>query len=175
MYRGRARPCQTPLPAEMTLGTCSSCANTAALLSTHSRSGRAKSNYLPCLEFFFFLPFRFISVAHIQRMSCAARPKQADKRSSVAFCSLIFLRCVSAEFLLPFSHSFSPKLCHDGGYPFCPKGEPPKTRRRCGPLRLHGHKRRAKNGLLSGGLSWCEQKHPSCYVTFNDLLGFRSS
>lgn len=39
LYCSGARRCQTLLPAEMTLGTRSSCANTAALLSTHSRSG----------------------------------------------------------------------------------------------------------------------------------------
>lgn len=108
----------------MTLGTRSSCANTAALLSTHSRSGWAKSNYSPCLE------FCFISVAHIQppspvHMSCAARLNKADKCTTVASLTSIFPLCEhSPACQLNFSafrSFFYPKLWRDSRYPFCLK------------------------------------------------------
>lgn len=103
-----ARQCQTLLPAEMTLGTRSSCANTAALLSTHLHSGWAKSNYLPCLEPLFS---SFISVVHIQlpsavHTSWTARPNKADKCATVG------------TFLLYFSHVNIPLLVSLISQPF---------------------------------------------------------
>lgn len=116
-----AERCQTLLPAEMTLGTRPSCANTAALLNTHSRLSWAKSNYLPCRE-------TFISVAHIQspsslRTSCAARLHEADKRPTVGSFSSVLLLCEHfTACQLNFSPScscFSPKkLRRDSRYQF---------------------------------------------------------
>lgn len=97
-----------PTPCRDDLGTRSSCANTAALLSTHLHSGWAKSNYLPCLEPLFS---SFISVVHIQlpsavHTSWTARLNKADKCATVG------------TFLLYFSHVNIPLLVSLISQPF---------------------------------------------------------
>lgn len=70
-YCSCARQCQTPLPAEMTLGTRSSCANTATLLSTHStfRPSQIQLFFLPWTTFLCFISVAFCSAHELRRQA----------------------------------------------------------------------------------------------------------
>lgn len=118
-----ARQCQTLLPAEMTLGTRSSCANTAALLSTHLHwLSQIQLFALPWTSFFFF---HFSSAYSAAFRSAHELNCQAEQGWQMCYCGYFFAIFLSCEHtpacqlnFSAFSSFLSPSIWRDSRYPF---------------------------------------------------------